>query len=752
MNHDDGAFDSLHDEQSIPRVDSTHDLSKLLPKRSRARRFSKRSAIASIGRSEENGSENSQILFMKETSKNRRGRRSFSEMSCNSGRRIDGQSDGSKDDDKCDAAREELAAGVIDREIYEWQYVCETGRPYWWSPEQKYHRMRKHFFRKSDEHKAKAWMGELDGSPKADYNYQRRAVSDTCHPDADAVHSLAHMTAIQLLSSCFTLPPDHVFGITPPNYPTFDKLAGPIVPDPRMISSLRMHTQFRYSPSFGHQARNTSPVPLWPVSFDGQSRTTPMPTSPGASRVSTWQTPDIGSSGFQGKRNRGVRKLLVAERSSGSSAGDDVGDGQSNQEVLDPTVASTAWHRRMSNFERVPRTSTTSHMPGQSRIDKQRRGDRSNRQSIASSSAADDSAHTVKNHRGVEKRQRRGMNYRMESVIRSEPHHVFVQPVKELVVKKWKNLRRRFGGSLHSPLPSRMSEDNASEISNSHWSRRSSSRMSTDIDGRSRRQRAQERGDIHSSSVDSTVHYNSPVTRSATPAEDGSARNSGWVDSPKPSPRFQLADPLSAAAALAAAETVLKPRSGLKMDEYPVSSSSTLDSNNSLPSSVSTSENTYGKSQSPAFPWPQSSPSTNPYSRRGSSFRKSRLSEVYTPDEFFAAMSPNAEGDREPFERSVFSALGSALATPKEDTPPSLTPLLRPQPSETASSPGPNSYFKRRDAVGKRAQERPKLRRTSTSGTQIFHPSADGVEIDGLPVGPGRETWLSKGRRERTYL
>jgi len=47
-------------------------------------------------------------------------------------------------------------------------------------------------------------------------------------------------------------------------------------------------------------------------------------------------------------------------------------------------------------------------------------------------------------------------------------------------------------------------------------------------------------------------------------------------------------------------------------------------------------------------------------------------------------------------------------------------------------------------------QKRPGLSRTSTSGTQIFTPEADGMELDGLPVGPDRSHWTGKGgRRER---
>ena len=45
------------------------------------------------------------------------------------------------------------------------------------------------------------------------------------------------------------------------------------------------------------------------------------------------------------------------------------------------------------------------------------------------------------------------------------------------------------------------------------------------------------------------------------------------------------------------------------------------------------------------------------------------------------------------------------------------------------------------------------LRRTSTTGTQVFTPNDDGVELDGLPTGPSKDVWNNRGkRREWTYL
>jgi hypothetical protein len=727
MNCDGGALDSLLDTtQGLTRVQSTTDFSKIFPRHDRIRL----STSASTGDSEDHGSENSQVLFMTTPKRQKRSGRSFSEISYNSVRKMDGPSEG-KPDAAIDAMTEELASNVIDREIYEWQYVCETGRPYWWSPEQKYHRLRRLLPRKSNEISPWIWMRDIDERPKGEYDSRRRSVSESFQSDPDNVHTLAHMIAIQLLSSCFTLPPDHVLGIPSPNYQTFDKAGATKIPDPRMISSLRMHTHFRYSPCFGHQARNTSPVQLWPSPFDGQSQNTSASTSAAGTG---FQTPDIGTSGFKGKRNRGHRTLHVTEGSTPDGSFDDgTGHhGKSNWERLDPTVAESAWRRRRSIHGKPPRSLTLSHMPGQTRNTNSRRGgtDSINQPPAPNSSAAEDSMNPAEAYRGADLGQHSTMNYRMHSVIRSEPHHVFVQPVRELVVKRWKTFRRRFGGSLHSPLPVGMSEDHLAETSETARSGASSPVISND--GRTRRQRAQERGDIHSSSVNSTTHYNSPVTGCATPDDNGVSKPF-WVDSAGPSPTFQLADPLSAAAALAAAESVDKYSDKPRTDTPSSSGGQGSGSQRVLP--TSTGGSPFPRFDAGILP-PLTSSSTRPYSRRGSLIRRSMLSEVHTPDDFVSVAA--AIVHREPGESRGLRRRGS-LASPLEHAAP--LPLSRgiPQAQESLRNRIPNGPFKLMDVVAINSRERPRLSRTSTSGTQVFHPDEEGVEIDGLPVGPGRD-------------
>ncbi len=145
---------------------------------------------------------------------------------------------------------------------------------------------------------------------------------------------------------------------------------------------------------------------------------------------------------------------------------------------------------------------------------------------------------------------------RLESILRSEPDHVFVQPVKELVVKKWKNFRRRFGNTSSSYAPLSNSSGSEDQIPASDYRQSLTSTPTMNSDARIRRLRAQERGKMYSASQDSTAHYNSPANGSLTPIDTGPCI-ADWidsVDSAKTTSTFPLADPLTAAAELVAAE------------------------------------------------------------------------------------------------------------------------------------------------------------------------------------------------------
>lgn len=128
------------------------------------------------------------------------------------------------------------------------------------------------------------------------------------------------------------------------------------------------------------------------------------------------------------------------------------------------------------------------------------------------------------------------------------------------------------------------------------------------------------------------------------------------------------------------------------------------------------------------------------------------LSEVYTPEDVQSPASSGPASLKAPYDRSTLSAMGSALPSPQEEIKPSY-PFVGRQIDHVLSSPGPTILPTLGELRGSSVPKRPRISRTSTSGTQVFTPKKDGVEIDGLPVGPTRDLWGVKGRRrERTYL
>jgi hypothetical protein len=138
-------------------------------------------------------------------------------------------------------------------------------------------------------------------------------VTDSYLADNSKVQDLDHLIAVHLLGACFTLPPEHI-----PSYKSsvdhcFDTPGSREMPNSRLISSLRMHTDARYSPSFGHQARNTSPANRWQGAYDGPSRSRRRESSSGI------QSPDIEipkkTSG-----NRGSTELYMPLKTPLSSA------------------------------------------------------------------------------------------------------------------------------------------------------------------------------------------------------------------------------------------------------------------------------------------------------------------------------------------------------------------------------------------------------------------------------------------------
>ncbi|KAE8448705.1 hypothetical protein EG329_008920 [Mollisiaceae sp. DMI_Dod_QoI] len=727
----------------LARTQCTTDFSRLLSGRRASRASGNRLSVASSRRSKSNNSENSQILYMSapENSKKRSEiGRSLSSISNGTGRRFDGSADEKLEDPE--SLENKMSRNIINREIFEWQSVCQSGRPYWWSSESKYARLKKLQHRSGREHDLPIWTHEVEDAPIPHYDLRRRAVSDSYLADPSAVHDLAHFIAVQLLGACFTLPPDIITAVSPEYKRDEDGFA--TVQDPRLISSLRMHTHFRYSPSFGHQARNTSPVQHWPGRYDG--------TNPGSSSIRSntdTSTPCIGTSNLCSRRPRSQRPPHNTE---GSPYEDDRDDDEDyiqtcyNNRDLNPTGGATAGQRRRGIHDEDRPAIILPRMPG---AGTKRRPTHDPECSIEEEDVSGRIA-------GPSAPSTPKSNYRLQAVIRSEPHHVFIQPVRELVVKRWRKFRRRLSGSLHSSLPTRASDEQTS-ASESDASEDSSAVLSNDA--KVRRLRAQERGDIHSSSVDSTPHYNTPGSGQLSPNGNG-IPTPHWIDPRNLTPTFGRGDPLAAAASLVAAEMshltssgtstsgALTPSDGISRGyTHSAATSALVAGGTSYASSEILSPSPLYKHNTPSSTYSFSPKRLTPRQRR-----RSMLSEVCTPEDFHPSKSSDVEGSKRPFDRSILSAAGSTLASPKEETPPAY-PSGAKRVQDVLSSPGPSVLPTLAELRAFSAQERPRMSRTSTNGTQIFTPSDDGVEVDGLPVGPSKETWAGKGgRRERTYL
>ncbi|KAK0114062.1 hypothetical protein ONS95_014301 [Cadophora gregata] len=673
---------------SLTRTCSIPDLTKLFKKP----RSTQSQSRADSRQSANSFSDNSQILYMAESKKpkSRKGRQSLSSIGNGVNRRFDG----SLDERECTHDAGSLSWDVIDQEIFEWQYVCQTGRPYWWSPDSKYTRLKKYQPRLMNEPSPRFWMRELDGRPKPAYAEKRRAVSDNYFCDPKAINDLAHLVAIQLLGACFTLPPDHILGVPSPNYTIDNTRVG--LPDPRMISSLRMHTQFRYSPSFGHQARNTSPVQAWPRSLGRPSFGFPSPIA------------DIGTAANRRGERRRTLNVTDGSGSVGSfdSDVDQFAQSCSSNDGLDHTESTKVHRSKGASYPaqtHMGPSNTTDPVPGHARRRVSRR--RKDEEIKGSPEAVPKT------------------NYRLEPVIRSEPHHVFIQPVRELVVKRWANFKRRLSGSLHSALPARNSDDRESS------SDVGSPAMSND--GKIRRLRAQERGEIHSSDVETTQHFNTPT--SGILATHEGVRTPDRIHEAT----IRLSNPSIAEAALTAAEgRISQSPTSFRSRKHVSPSESSL---HPLGYHDYTAGQTLPTQSRPVFPLysparfnpPFTSKSFSSRRRPNREQRKSNLSEMFTADDVPGSGAVDLAG------RGISRAPTTANLMPSEETKQVID-------ITTASV-----VLFRKDPV---VSFRPRMGRTSTSGTQIFTPGDNSIELDGLPVGPPEETWMRHGRRERTYL
>jgi hypothetical protein len=831
---------SISTPTTLQKIRSTVDLRNLGRRRGRRGRRSKskrESVVSNISAkyAENRLSENSQVLYMATSGGDKR----RSQISSAPADIDEGKPEATSIEMKTaeDTKAEALAWGMIEQEICEWQYICKSGRPYCWSRESR----RKQSYSQPvfpDFSDNSFWSG--DGS-EDNAHVRNEAFSESFSKDTANLDATAEMVALQLLGSCYTLPNYHAQMASKHRRPAAHSES--LVQDPRLISSLKLHSQFRYSPSFGHQAPNPSPVQFGPGIYDG----TPSPPSEDLETdPSEYSIHEFGeTSRRKGRNSRALNNSEASESSFSVRSGHYTP--RRNTIDRDVNAVTKAWYRRNSIREAVSRSLTLPGLKaGRARADR------------LEGSLDDEPPRSTRTGRVLTKQHPPSSGFRLQSVLRSEPHPVYVQPVKELVVKRWRKIRRKLSTGHHSHSAPGSQCGHISEASES-------GRSTMSDDGKLRRRRAQETGDIHSSldnsprsttpasgcspafeegrlsgtrqeeyvgertrtrrgtntvcgSDEGSAHHNTPCSLYSTP--DGVQRTS-WLTSGEGGSVQELNDTLAseAAAALiidnnatharvharvhteaATASTPLQPPSTPVANH--TSGSPGTPGGTRAPPPTSSSPKTLSGGKAPnnkefqlrtmqLIPAFQPSSMKIPKDRRR---RKSCLSEVYTPDEFHKVTSGSADAEESSALRTVESALDTSMeksltptylsnyptndivketfGTSMERSQPPTHPgngpaddatvgpsMVQGQPpiylSNDPTDPIPNETIGNDNAstVPHAAPRRPNLFRMSSSGTQVFTPGSDGVEVDGLPVGPSNDMWSGLGeRKERSYL
>jgi hypothetical protein len=741
-------------------------------------------------------------LFMR-SRRSRREQRSLSNLSNNS-------KASTKDSDilrfGSSTIGEDLAWKVINKEISEWQNVCQTGRPSWWSPSSRWTKRQKSLSNLQQAyHNVGSWQDELDenyhSSPQSDDD-EKRAGTDNYDVKTLDKQDLAQVVAVQLLSACFTLPADQIasFKVTP--HLLIDPVHSNILPDSRMISSLRMHTNYRWAPAFGNEARNPSPEYYQHFAHDISSQN----TSPGQDL----QTPEVESSGkARIKRHKHRVRHTTADPSADDSQRKKF---LMHSDASFGSTLSTSWElRRGSHKEYLQRIDSFSKVP--------QRNVRSCPPSPFSSAEflcsaymfSTPPAQRIESDRKRRRNRRDDSRYSLQSVLRSEPHPIFIQPVRELVIKQWRTFRRRFKYTPNNVPPESMVPSPAfltgyftptwSPIGGAH----------SNADAIRRRRDARQRHDIHSSSIESSPRYNTPTSGSPSDFSDAISTQ----QTPDEEKCGQLAEACSFAKTGPASQG-----SSIASQTPPM-----FTPNNSLQCTPPQTRPSMGPRTESVFFMPTTtspgSPASSCSPRRGSrrAQRKSMLSEVCTAEDVL---------EEEPLHREFILALATTLATSKEESESDGSSRLAAfaakhrkviteqadhiaielhMPTKCGSSPGsvpnirdrlfhppaslgtedsspempisaapPESWLddgsatgplKEVDSQSRDSSRSRRLHRVSSSGTQIFTPDEEGVEVDGLPTGPPAIFWddavvgegkgkLGEGgrsvRRSRSYL
>ncbi|KFY03718.1 hypothetical protein O988_01279 [Pseudogymnoascus sp. VKM F-3808] len=436
--------------------------------------------------------------------------------------------------------REKLAWETINAEILEWQTVCRTGRPSWWSPASRWtrrRRVRSTAGRGVMVTSEGVGLGDNWITPAQRFEQQKHMLKGTPSTQEQVTQEQAFITAVQLLSVSFTLPVEQFQNYKNSANLYFATLASDGVPDARLISSLRMHTDYRWSPAFGHEARSTSPefhrkatrggeLPLaslgdaplsLDLSYSGRSRRSKRRRKRHRVR---YVTPADSSRQDHVEKSDDQRSNPDPPRSAFSSLEESVSD--STRQTKSHLIPG----RRAHSCPVSPTLTTKSvtsrghrlhHLPTQVEIDEPPPETPQARWQLESS------------------------RYTLEPAIPSEPHPVFIQPVKELVVKSWQTFRKKLDNTLSRgcPDPGGTSAPFNDEQMSLSWPPPGGPPSTSWAV--QRRRNARERHDIYSSSVESSPRYNSLT--SGTLSDASSPIRTDPTASPAGRPPSSLAAP-----------------------------------------------------------------------------------------------------------------------------------------------------------------------------------------------------------------
>lgn len=254
--------------------------------------------------------------------------------------------------------------------------------------------------------------------------------------NADRAQAYATILAVQLLATCFTLPPE-VFHCSPPSPVYYDPKRRKLnPPDARLISCLRLHAQYRDAPAFGHNARNSSFALSWSGEYIAPSREELLAEEVSRRRRAQ-QTPKAANR--QGP--------LRSSRRSWSDNESETGDRSVDTPALRPywrryqssaemtTLCKAPFQRRRLDriFGRPWRFGAGTNTPVYSTS-------RSNRSRPSRPTSMLNLSASLKRHRDGSAYTHR---WSFQPILRSEAHPVFIQPIKEHIIRRWRAFRSR---------------------------------------------------------------------------------------------------------------------------------------------------------------------------------------------------------------------------------------------------------------------------------------------------------------------